>query len=47
MLASPDVGFIVPTKAIASSGQKSRTTAKPSPVAAMRIAAASKSRRLE
>jgi hypothetical protein len=41
------VGFIVPIKATASKGEKSRSTAKPIPVAAMRIAAASKRRRLE
>jgi hypothetical protein len=47
MLASPDVGFIVPTKAMTSKGQKSRTDAKPRPVAAIRTAAASNSKRRE
>jgi hypothetical protein len=47
MLASPDVGFIVPTKAISSSGQNAVVTAKPRPVAAISKAEPSSSRRTE
>ena len=47
MLASPDVGFIVPTKAMTSSGQKSVMTAKPAPVAAISTAATRRSKRRE
>src|SRR6266403_1372179 len=43
-LASPEVGFIVPTKAMTSSGQKSVIIAKPAPVAAIKIAATSRRR---
>jgi hypothetical protein len=45
-LTSPPDGLSVPTKAITSSGQKASTPAKPSPVTAIRRAAASKARRL-
>src|SRR5215470_13616973 len=44
MLASPEVGFIVPTKAMTRSGQKSVTTANPAPVAAISTAAAMSSK---
>ncbi len=47
MLASPEVGFIVRTKAIASSGQKSVIIAKPAPVAVIKIAATRRSNRRE
>jgi hypothetical protein len=47
MLASPEVGFIVPTKAISKSGQNAVVTANPAPVAAISTAAASSSRRSE
>ena len=45
MLASPEVGFIVPTTAMTRSGQKSVIAAKPTPVATIRTAAARRSRR--
>ena len=47
MLASPEVGFIVPTKAISNSGQNAVVTAKPAPVAAINSAAANSNRRTE
>ena len=47
MLASPEVGFIVPTMAMTRSGQKLMTTAKPAPVAAISTAAARSSKRRE
>ncbi len=47
MLASPDVGFIVPTNATTNNGQNACSNANPSPVAAMRTEAASSSRRRE
>jgi hypothetical protein len=47
MLASPDVGFIVPTNAISSSGQNEFVTAKPMPVAVINSAAAISNRRSE
>ena len=47
MLASPEVGFIVPMNAMTSSGQKSVTIAKPAPVTAISTAAARRSKRRE
>jgi hypothetical protein len=47
MLASPEVGFIVPTKAMTRSGQKSVIIAKPAPVAAISTAATRRSNRRE
>jgi len=45
MLASPEVGFIVPTKAIIRSGQNAVVTANPAPVAAIsRLATRSRRR---
>jgi hypothetical protein len=45
MLTSPLDGFSVPMKAMSSNGQNPSTAAKPSPVAAIRILAASRARR--
>ena len=47
MLASPEVGFIVPTNAISNSGQNAVVIAKPAPVAIISNAAASSKRRTE
>ena len=47
MLASPEVGFIVPTKAMRRSGQNPVVTANPTPVAAIKTADAKSSRRTE
>ena len=47
MLASPEVGFIVPTNAINSSGQNAVVMAKAAPVAAINKEAASSRRRTE
>ena len=47
MLASPEVGFIVPTKATTSRGQKFVISAKPAPVAAISTADARRSSRRE
>ena len=47
MLASPDVGFIVPTTAMTRSGQKPVTAAKPTPVATISTAAVKSSSRRE
>ena len=47
MLASPEVGFIVPTTAMRRSGQNSVVAAKPTPVAIISAAAARSSKRRE
>ena len=47
MLASPEVGFIVPTNAISNSGQNAVVIANPAPVAVISNAAASSKRRTE
>jgi hypothetical protein len=47
MLASPEVGFIVPTKAMIRSGQNAVITAKPAPVPAISSDAARSRRRRE